>query len=172
MKRYVQAAILAATASTLVLPCAVSAAGLDELNRFAGTWDSPGAFVDGPYSKAGSAKATTICAWSSDRIFMICQQQVTTATKTEHDLGIYSYDDAAKAYRFYAVRQAAVNEVPMTLDGDTIAYSNSFDDGGKHVTIRTLNTWEGADRYRWRSEYSTDGGATGTLMGSGTATRR
>ncbi len=128
--------------------------------------------MDGPYSKAGSANAVTTCAWSADRIFMICRQEVTTATKTEHDLGIYTYDDAASAYRFYSVRRSAANAVTISVVGDTITYSNTFDDGGKRVTIRTLNIWESANRYRWRSEYSTDAGATWTLMGSGAANRR
>ena len=44
------------------------------LDRLAGTWDSPGTFVNSAYSKAGTARATTTCAWSDDRFLLICSK--------------------------------------------------------------------------------------------------
>jgi hypothetical protein len=141
------------------------------LDRLAGTWDSPGTFVDSAYSKAGTARATTTCAWSDDRFFLICQQSVVMNGKPAHDVAIYTYDPAAKTYRFYNVGVASSSGTPIGVTKDAITYSGSFTDGDKHVLTRTSNVWSSPQRYAWRSEYSLDGGTSWTLMASGIATR-
>jgi hypothetical protein len=153
-------------------PQTASAAPLDELNRFVGTWQSQGTFVESPYHAAGAATATTTCAWSVDGAFMICQQSVTINGTHDNELGIYTYDPATSAYRFYAVRPSQTTSETIAIAGNTITYPFSFDDNGKAVTIRTVNIWQGSDLYNWRTEYSADGGATWTLMASGTSQRR
>lgn len=162
----------ALAAALALLPIAARSAGAEELNRYAGSWASTGTFVDTPYSKAGSADADTTCAWSNDRGFMICQQRVTLSGKTEHDLGIYTFDDATNAYHFVAVRTTGPSSPDIAMDSTSVTYVNSFNDNGKQVTVRTTNVWVGPDRYTWRTEYSTDSGATWTLMASGSAQRR
>ena len=154
------------------LPIPVPAAPLDELNRFVGTWQSQGTFVDTPYQKAGSATATTTCAWSNDGAFMICQQSASMNGTHDNDLGIYTYDSAAGAYRFFNVHASRTTSSTITVAGNTITYPFTFDDNGKTVTIRTLNVWDDPKSYRWRTEYSTDGGTTWTLMGSGTSQQK
>jgi hypothetical protein len=69
MKYFARLAALVFTGAAMVLPLVAVAAGLDQLDRFAGTWTSPGVLVDTPYSKAASVSATTSCAWSSERLF-------------------------------------------------------------------------------------------------------
>ena len=155
-----------------VLPFRASAAPIDYLDRFTGTWQSQGVFVSTPYSAAGDATATTTCAWSGDHLFMICQQAVTMAGKRDDDLGIYTYDEIASAYRFYNVHTSRTTSMTITIDGNTIAYPFSFTDKDKNVTIRTMNVWKNATMYTWRTEYSTDGGATWTLMASGTSQKQ
>ena len=144
---------------------------LAQLDRLAGTWDAPGTFVDSAYSKAGTAHATTTCAWSDDRVFLICQQRVTTQAGTDDDVALYTYDPAGKAYRFYHVSRTATSGSTIAVTPNEIVYSGSFTDGGKQVTTRTLNVWQSPQRYSWRAEYSLDGGKTWVLMGSGSATR-
>lgn len=147
------------------------AAPLDALDRFAGTWQSQGTFVDTPYSAAGTASGTTTCTWSSDHIFMICQQVAMLGGKRDDDVAIYSYDDASSAYRFYNVHASRVTSSVITVNGNTVAYPFTFDDKGKSVTIRTLNVWDNPNLYDWRTEYSADGGKTWTLMAKGTSRR-
>ena len=165
-------AAAALAAAIALFPIAARSAGADELDRYAGSWTSTGTFVDTPYSKAGPADADTTCTWSTDRGFMICQQRVTLSGKTEHDLGIYTYDDATKAYHFVAVRTTGPSSPDIAMDSTSVTYVSSFNDNGKQVTVRTMNVWVGPGRYTWRTEYSTDNGATWTLMASGSATRR
>ncbi|HEY3675301.1 MAG TPA: hypothetical protein VGK84_04870 [Candidatus Tumulicola sp.] len=150
--------------------CVVGAGPLDQLDRFAGTWQTQGTFLTTPYSTAGTAAGTSSCAWSNDRQFMICQQNVTLSGKTDHDVTVYSYDDAKQAYRFYNVHAADSTATSITVNGDTITYPFSFTgDGGQTVEIRTTNVWKGSTFYDWRTEYSTDNGATWTPMASGTS---
>ncbi len=85
----------------------------------------------------------------------------------DDDLGIYTYDRAGGVYRFYNVHASRTTSMDITVNGNTIAYPYSFTDKGGNVTIRTLNVWANPSLYNWRTEYSTDGGKTWTLMASG-----
>ncbi|MGA8534500.1 MAG: DUF1579 family protein [Candidatus Tumulicola sp.] len=147
------------------------AGGLAELNRLVGTWQSSGTFVDSAYGKAGSANATTTCAWSGDGLFLICQQRVVMNGKPDDGVAIYSYDASTQKYHFYNVGVARANGTEIAVSRNTITYSDSFVDAGKHASTRTLNVWDSPQRYHWRTEYSLDGGAHWNLIGSGTSTR-
>lgn len=158
--------------AVFILAFALLAAGpIDQLDRFSGTWHGQGTFVETPYSTAGTSSATTICSWSADHLFMICQQSATLAGKRDDDVAIYSYDDAAGAYRFFNIRPSRITSLTITVDGNTVTYPSTFTDKGKNVTVRTLNVWKNSNFYTWRTEYTTDGGATWTLMASGTSQR-
>jgi hypothetical protein len=144
--------------------------GVGALGRLEGTWQSSAAFVDSPYSKAGATSGTTVCAWSDGRDFLICQQDVVTSGVTTHDVAVYTYDPQAARYRFYAARTNGVSDVAIAVDDGSITYTNSFADGGKNVTIRTLNVWDDPDHYRFWTEYTTDG-SHWTKMLTGSAHR-
>ena len=134
-----------------------AAGGIDALERFEGSWQSTATALATPYSKAGSTTADTTCAWSSSREFLICQQAVSNDGKVTHDVAIYTYDATDAKYHFYAARLSGVSDVGITVDATGITYTNTFADGGKNVTVRTLNVWDDADHYRFWTEYSTDG---------------
>lgn len=51
--------------------------GADVLNRWVGgRWVGDGHLLDSDYSKAGKATGVSTCAWSPDRIFVVCDQDV------------------------------------------------------------------------------------------------
>jgi hypothetical protein len=75
-------------------------------------------------------------------------------------------------YRFFNIGSDGADGSVISVEGDTVTYSNSFTDKGKQVTIRTLNVWESPTLYRWRTEYSADSGKTWTPMAVGTAQRQ
>lgn len=158
-----------AAVCALAAPILCAAAPTDELGRFAGTWQSKGLFVQTAYSDAGTATATTVCAWSNSRTFMICQQSVTIGGKLNHAVAIYTYDDASNSYHFYNVQTSRTTSSTIVVAGNKITYPFTFSDKGKDVTIRTVNVWANPNLYNWRTEYSTDGGATWTLMASGSS---
>lgn len=163
---------LLALVCALLSPATASAAGLDELDRFVGTWDSPGTLLATPYTKAGHADAVNVCAWSADHLFVICQQNIRLNTGHEDAISIYTFDEATKTYHFFNVHTSGATSTKISVAGNTITYSDSFMDKGKNVLTRTLNVWESPNRYRWRSEYSVDAGTTWLLMASGVSTRR
>jgi hypothetical protein len=165
VKAAIRIVILCAAALLQARPA--TASPIDELGRFEGTWHNQGTFVATPYSKARATTATTICAWAIDRSYMVCQQKVADGDALEYDLGIYSYEEATREYRFYSVRAGRATAAVIGVDGNTISYPFSFTDGDKQIMIRTLNVWATPTLYRWRSEYSADAGATWSLMGSG-----
>jgi len=173
VKRYVLRLTFAlATAASLALPMHAAAAPLDELDRFTGTWQSQGSFVTTPYSQAAESTATTICAWSQDRLFMLCQQSVTIDGKRSGNVAVYTYDGNANVYHLFNVGASRATTSDIIVNGDTIVYPFSFDDNGKTVMTRTLNVWKNPKLYLWRTEYSTDGGKNWTTMASGTSQRQ
>jgi hypothetical protein len=142
-------------------------AALDALDRLVGTWQSSGTFVNSAYSNPRTVTATTTCAWSNDRVFLICQQSALADGKAVEAVAIYTYDDAKQKYHFYTVQPGRADSTQLAVSPTTIEYDDSFTDGSKKVLTRTLNVWETPRRYTWRAEYSLDGGITWTLMGSG-----
>lgn len=159
--------------SLLLAAAAVTAPAdpLAALDRFVGTWQTTGTFVQTPYSKPNAVSSTTTCAWSADRVFLVCRQAVTLDGKTLSDLGIYTYDPQSAKYRFFSVRQDGGSNMTIAVDAASIEYDSSFDDNGTTVMNRTRNVWDAPDRYHFSTEYSTDGGKHWTTMLSGSAHR-
>lgn len=166
------AALVLAGTGAIVMPMRATAAPIDALDRYTGTWQNHGTFVTTPYQKAGSVSGTTTCAWSNDHQFMICQQSVSVNDEHDSDMAIFTYDDSAKTYRFYAIRPAGAASLPVTVEANSTTFPISFTNQGKKVLLRTVNVWDNPRLYRWRTEYSTDEGKTWTLMGSGTYARQ
>jgi hypothetical protein len=134
-----------------------AATGVEALGRFEGTWQSTATALATPYRKAASTSGDTTCAWSLSHEFLICQQAVTSDGQLTHDVAVYTYDPASAKYHFYAARVNGVSDVGIIVDTTGIEYTNTFVDGGKNVTVRTLNVWDDPDHYRFWTEYSSDG---------------
>jgi hypothetical protein len=129
----------------------------DGLERLEGNWNATATGLDTPYSKAGSTSVKTSCAWTEGRDFLICQQTLAASAEISHAVSIYTYDAAAAKYHFYAAQVKGIADVGITVDSTGIMYTNTFSDGGKSVTVRTLNVWDDPDHYRFWTEFTTDG---------------
>lgn len=171
MRLFLRALVVVALACTTAAASAGQTGGAEELQRFSGTWTSSGALLDTPYSKAGAATGTTTCAWSDDRLFMICQQRVSINGTLTRALSVYTYDAAQRQYHFYHMSSSGGSDSSIAVEDNRITYSDSFTDKGARITIRTLNVWETANFYRWQTDYSNNGGATWVPMASGTSQR-
>jgi len=161
-------ALWCASAST---PSVADVKPVDALGRLVGTWKSAATFVKSDYSSTGPAHATTACAWSSSREFVICQQAVVFNGATSHDISIYSYDPVAKRYKFHNIGLSNASDSTIDVTQKTITYPSNFKDHGHTVTMRTVNIWTSPELYYFRTEFSIDGGKHWTTMLSGSAHR-
>lgn len=146
------------------------------LNRWVGgKWVSSGQFVDSAYSHANKTSAVTKCAWSPDRIFVICDQDINFGGTPLRDLSIYTFAPKTNKFYFYGVslgeEKPRSTVLEITENGDHWVYSSTAEIDGKSVQFRTANQFHGADRVQWWTEFSTDGGKTWTKTGEGNETR-
>jgi hypothetical protein len=148
--------------------------GLDALNAFAGKWIVTGEMKDSAYSKAmklGSDE--TICSWSANHGFLICDQLIHAPDGMLNQLSLYTYNEKDHSYAFFGFSRdnPRARTPKFNIEDNLWTYSNEFDDGAKHIRIRTTNKFDSPNHVIWRSEFSDDNGAHWTLMGEGTDTR-
>jgi hypothetical protein len=153
----------------LAIALAVAApAGSDARAAYAGDWRGTGTFYATPYSTAGPSSGHTTCTWTVENTYLVCAQDFTGPQGAGHGLSIFTR--SGSAYRFTGVdpdgkpRQI---DLVVTDKGDVI-WNSSFDDkSGKHVVMRTVNTFPSPGVEDWRTEYSLDGGKSWTRMADG-----
>jgi hypothetical protein len=143
-----------------------------KLGAFIGEWSTKGDMKSTPYTKAASNTSHLTCSWALNHGFMICDQVVQTADGPTNDLSVYTYNDKDDSFAFFGIsRNAPRARTPkLTIEGDLWTYTNEFDDGAKHIHIRTTNRFTSANSVAWRTEYSEDG-THWITMGEGTDTR-
>ena len=168
--------LLLVMACSLALMAADTTPPADRLNRWVGgKWVSTGQFFDTAYSQAKKTSAVTKCAWSPDRIFVICDQDIDFGGTPLRDLSIYTF--APKTNKFYLYGVSLGEETPrhtaldVAENGELWVYSNTTEIKGKSVQFRTTNQFHGNDMVEWWSEFSTDDGKTWTKTGEGKETR-
>ncbi len=158
----------------ILLTCAAAQAadGKDALSRFLGTWKGTGDFQETEYSHKGTTRGTTICQWSAMRAFLVCDQEHSGPEGSARDLSVYAYDDGKHEYRFFNLGQDGHHATTkLTVTADQVIYETDNPDKTKKLLFRTTNKWETPDRYTYRAEFTTDGGANWTTMISGVSTR-
>jgi len=145
---------------------------IEKLGAFVGKWEGTGEMVNSSYSQAGKNSGETNCNWSPSHGFLICDQTVHLPTGTQNDLSLYTYNESDKAYAFFGHSRNDRNtrSPKLTIEGNVWTYSNEFDDGAKHIRMRTINEFKSASLVVWRAEYSEDG-THWTAMGSGSMNR-
>jgi hypothetical protein len=149
----------------------------DVLNRWAGgKWIGEGAMLATEYSKPMKVGGVTTCAWSPDRVFMVCDQQVTVNEKADRMLSLYTYDSEKQAFHFFGLSPSGehprIGDVVISPDGGRWEYPYKAEISGKPVDFRTVNVFRDADHVDWWSEYSTDGGAKWIRTGAGKESRQ
>jgi hypothetical protein len=168
--------LLFAIGLSLSLRAADSSASADMLNRWVGgKWVGSGKFVDSDYSKTNTASATTKCAWSPDRVFVICDQDIVFGGQPMRELSIYTFTPKDGKYYFYGIslgeEKARNTALEITDNGNRWIYSSTNEIKGKPVQFRTTNQFHGNDNVEWWTEFSADEGKTWTKTGSGKETR-
>jgi hypothetical protein len=148
-------------------------APLEKLGAFVGKWQGSGEMVNSAYSQAGKNSGETNCSWSPSHGFLICDQTVHLPSGTQNDLSLYTYNESDKSYAFFGHSRNDRNtrSPRLTIEGNIWTYANEFDEGSKHIKMRTVNEFKSPSLMLWRAEYSEDG-THWTSMGSGSMTRK
>lgn len=148
-------------------------AATSKLGVFVGKWQSEGAFLDSPYSKAGKVTSDIDCIWSPQRNFLICEQLITDSGGKHTQLSIFSYNSKDKNYTISSM--AGPGKQPwngtVNINGNIWTYPGGYEANGKKVEIRTINDFSVPGVETFKTEFSDDGGAHWMLTLQGTAHR-
>lgn len=149
----------------------------DTLGRWiGGKWVGEGKLLNTDFSKAMPVGGVTKCAWSPDRIFMVCDQDLLTDGKPGRDLSVYAFDPEKRTYHMFGMSPSGerprVTDLSISADGNRWEYLNKAEISGKSVQFRTVNIFKDNDHVDWWSEYSADDGAHWIRMGGGKESRQ
>jgi hypothetical protein len=139
---------------------------------YVGEWRGTGTFYSTPYSTAGASSGHTICTWAEETTYLVCRQDFTGPKGPGRGLSIFTR--TGSTYRFTGVDPDGKPrnvDLVVTNAGDVIWNSSFTDRDGKHVTMRTVNTFPSPGVEDWRTEYSLDAGKTWTAMAKGVMRR-
>lgn len=147
------------TASALLVLCAAtraaSAAGIDTITAYTGSWTSHIVHYKTQYSKPRTEDShlRNDC-WRSAGYFA-CDQIVEGTSKA---LIVFTYDPKRNVYHNYAVPTdgSAASSGTLIVQGDTWTFPWQDSDKGKTVYGRVLNIFHGPDTIEFRQEYSFD----------------
>ena len=145
---------------------------VEKLGAFVGKWNGKGELVNSAYSKAQTVSAETDCNWSANHGFLICDQTVHLTDGNQNDLSVYTYNEKDHSYAFFghSRNDSQVRTPKLTIEGNFWTYFTEFDDGPKHIRIRTINEFKTPSLVTYRTEFSEDG-TNWKPMGSGSMTR-
>jgi len=157
--------------------CAAQTSATDQqaatrkLGVFVGKWQSEGAFLETPYSKAGKVSSNIDCGWSPQGNFLICEQLITDSGGKHTQLSIFSYNSKDGNYTISSM--AGAGKQPwngtVTINGSIWTYPGGYEADGKKVEIRTINDFSVPGTESFKTEFSDDGGAHWIVTLQGTA---
>lgn len=142
-----------------------------KLGVFVGKWQSEGAFLDSPYSKAGKVTSDIDCNWSPQRNFLICEQLITDSGGKHTQLSIFSYNSKDGNYTISSM--AGPGKQPwngtLQINGNVWIYPGGYEANGKKIQIRTTNDFSVPGIETFKTEFSDDGGVHWIVTLQGTA---
>jgi hypothetical protein len=124
----------------------------------------------------------TNCAWSPDRIFVVCDQNNKINGEASRDLSVYAFDPEQGAYQMFGMSPGGgkprttelsiSRDLSISHDHNRWEYLCNAEVSGKQVEFRTVNVFRDNDHVDWWSEYSADDGAHWVRMGEGKESRQ
>lgn len=133
-----------------------TAAGIDTVAAYAGTWDTHIVHYATADSKARTEHThlRNDC-WKSAAYFA-CDQIVDGSSKA---LVVFTYDPAHNVYHTYAVPNdgTPASSGELLISGDTWTFPWQETDNGKTTYGRVINIFHGTDMIEYRQEFSNDG---------------
>lgn len=142
------AAVLSAVAEANGRTNITADVGRASMELWVGHWISRG--------DPGSWHADTVCKWSREADYVICDQIINEHTK---QLLVISYDNRAKEYRMTSLGQARPPVIQTATVKDLVwTITGTYKQDGKTMFIRGTTDFSESGVYRDKQEHSEDGG--------------
>jgi hypothetical protein len=136
-----------------------------KLGAFLGKWQAEGT--------RGTEKITSAmeCRWSSQGMFLVCEQSISMAAGDHRQLTVYSYNPKESTYSYVTIADPGAKPTSgrMEIKGNVWTYPFSFENNGKTIQIRTTNEFIDSRTEVYKTESSDDGGASWKTILQGTA---
>ena len=140
-----------------------SSGARDKLAAFLGNWESKGTFKDTLLSKASAVTSKQSCAWSPFEKYLICDQTLSLGTD---QLTVFSWNEKENSYQYCTIQNpgSPAHCDAFVIDGNVWTFFNSFENKGKKISIRTLNTFDAPGHEVFKTEFSEDGKSWTTML--------
>src|SRR6185312_6654118 len=136
------------------------------LGAFLGKWHTEGTFANG-----NKVESELECRWSPKNHYLICEQAVSMANVTTHQLTVYGYDPAMGKYSYSSFQENAPAPSTGMLDitGNTWTYNSTVENNGKKTQVRTTNEFTDPKTEVFKVVLSDDDGVIWKPVLQGTA---
>jgi hypothetical protein len=166
----VAASTLALASDNLQLP--KLAPEISKMNVWVGTWESQTQVMTTPYSQAASVTSEMTCTWSPHHGFILCDHLMNGVDGISNSLSVYTYDDAAKTYKFFGVeKDESPREVPMQVKGNVWSFGTEVQNQDKTIMFLTNDEFLSDKVMHFRTEFSEDNGRNWKELNQGELTK-
>ena len=166
----VAASTLALASDHLVVP--KIAPEISKMDVWVGTWESETQVMTTPYSEAASVTSEMTCNWSPHHGFILCDHLMHSPTGLSNSLSVYTYDEAAKTYKFFGVdKDASPREVPMQVKGNIWSFGTEVQNQDKTIMFLTNDEFLSDKLMHFRTEFSEDNGRNWKELNQGQLTK-
>ncbi len=132
---------------------------VSRMNVWVGRWESKTQVLNTPYSSAASVTSEMTCNWSPNHGFVLCDHLVHGPGGATNSLSVYTYDAAAKSYKFFGVDQdSSPREVPLEVKGNVWSFGTEVQNRDKTILFLTNDEFVSSTSMRFRTEFSDDNG--------------
>jgi hypothetical protein len=113
------------------------------LERLVGRWNFQGEAKASPLGPAGKNSGSETCEWFQGGFAVVCRAKGTGPKGAMTNMSVISYDQARKAYTYYAVSNQGDNIfVRGTISGNVWTFEDTAEIEGQTIKIRATMTEE------------------------------
>ncbi len=145
---------------------------ISKMDVWVGTWESQTQVMTTPYSEAASMTSEMTCTWSPHHGFILCDHLMNGPTGVSNSLSVYTYDEAAKTYKFFGVnKDDSPREVPMQVKGNVWSFGTEVQNQDKTIMFLTNDEFLSDKVMHFRTEFSEDNGRNWKELNQGQLTK-
>jgi hypothetical protein len=131
---------------------------ISKMDVWVGTWESQ--------------TQVMTCTWSPHHGFILCDHLMNGPTGVSNSLSVYTYDETAKAYKFFGVnKDDSPREVPMQVNGNVWSFGTEVQNQDKTIMFQTNDEFLSDKVMHFRTEFSEDNGRNWKELNQGQLTK-